>query len=195
MNQRVLAATAAAQLPVPPPEDIPQPPDEASDHTRMQWMLSGFGLKAGAKGWVPTSDQGRVTREFEFDEFEPIFSDGLDTRARYVANIDVVWKEEFRLDAAFEIENSTSIYSGLLRFSDLLALAPNTAYPLFIVAPRERKTRVANQAHRPTFQQVRLTQRVRFLPYEAVEEVDNFFANTQAGLSVRLMQEKSEALT
>src|SRR4029077_4067983 len=49
---------------------------------------------------------------------------------------DVVWKEEFRIDAAFEIENSTSIYSGLLRFADLTMVAPNTIYPLFIVSPR-----------------------------------------------------------
>ena len=42
---------------------------------------------------------------------------GLDTQVKYVENIDVVWKEEFRIDAAFEIENSTSIYSGLLRFA------------------------------------------------------------------------------
>jgi hypothetical protein len=48
---------------------------------------------------------------------------------------DVVWKEEFRIDAAFEIENSTSIYSGLLRFADLTMVAPNTIYPLFIVSP------------------------------------------------------------
>jgi hypothetical protein len=49
---------------------------------------------------------------------------------------DVVWKEEFRIDAAFEIENSTSIYSGLLRFADLTMVAPNTIYPLFIGKPK-----------------------------------------------------------
>ena len=33
------------------------------------------------------------------------FAAGLDTQVKYVENIDVVWKEEFRIDAAFEIEN------------------------------------------------------------------------------------------
>jgi hypothetical protein len=194
MNQRVVAAAAAAELPAPLTEEAPVAAEEASDHTRMQWMLSRLGRKAGARVWVPPADQGRVTRAFQFNEFEPIFSTGLDMQARYVENIDVVWKEEFRLDAAFEIENSTAIYSGLLRFSDLLALAPNTAYPLFIVAPRERKPRVADQARRPTFQQVHLSQRVRFLPYDAVEEVDRFFEHAEAGLSVELMRQKSEQL-
>src|SRR5262249_24527045 len=45
-------------------------------------------------------------------------------------------------DAAFEIENSTSIYSALLRFADLTMVAPNTLYPMFIVAPSDRHNRV-----------------------------------------------------
>ena len=62
--------------------------------------------------------------------------------AKYVENIDAVWKEEFRIDAAFEIEHSTAIYSGLLRFSDLKIIAPNSNYPLFIVAPTEKRNRI-----------------------------------------------------
>jgi len=33
---------------------------------------------------------------------------------------------------------STAIYSGLLRFADLTILAPNTIYPMFIVAQSAR---------------------------------------------------------
>ncbi len=80
--------------------------------------------------------------EFNFAEFGDTFAAGLNTQVKYVENIDVVWKEQFRIDAAFEIENSTSIYSGLLRFADLTMVAPNTVYPLFIVAPSERRNRV-----------------------------------------------------
>lgn len=35
-----------------------------------------------------------------------------------------MWKQEFRIGAAYEIENSSSIYSGLLRFADLNIVAP-----------------------------------------------------------------------
>jgi hypothetical protein len=189
-NRKVITEDA-----VIPAEETPfEESDRPSDHTRMQWMLSCLGRKAGAKVWVPLSDQSRVSRSFEFKDFEPRLSSGLDTQAKYVENIDVVWKEEFRLDAAFEVENSTSIYSGLLRFSDLIAVAPNTIYPLFIVAPRERKGRVVDQARRPTFRQVHLSERVRFLPYEVVEEVDRFFGDASGGLSVELMRQKSESL-
>ena len=37
--------------------------------------------------------------------------------------------------AAFEVESTTSVYSGLLRMSDLLALQPNLSIDLFLVAP------------------------------------------------------------
>jgi hypothetical protein len=111
-----------------------------------------------------------------------------------VKNIDVVWKEEFRVDAAFEVENSTSIYSGLLRFADLTVVAPNTIYPMFIVAPAERRNAVREQLRRPAFKQLRLTSKVKFLPYEAVDEIDASFRNFPSGMSVELIQARAEAL-
>lgn len=108
---------------------------ELSDHVIVQWKLIRLGLKAGSKIWIPRNDQSKITHEYEFADFEKEFTAGLDTPAKYVENIDVAWKEEFRIDAAFEVENTTSIYSGLLRFSDLKIVAPNSNYPLFIVAP------------------------------------------------------------
>ena len=105
-------------------EEIPKG-NELSDHVKMQWKLIHLGLKTGSKVWVPLNDQRIIQREYEFKEFEPSFTAGIDMPAKYVENIDVVWKEEFRIDAAFEIEHSTAIYSGLLRFADLKIIAPN----------------------------------------------------------------------
>ena len=85
----------------------------------MQWKLISLGLKSGAKVWAPRGDQARITGQFAFNKFEQTFTAGLDAQTKYVENIDVVWKEAFRIDAAFEVENTTSIYSGLLRFADL----------------------------------------------------------------------------
>ncbi len=53
--------------------------------------------------------------------------------------------------AAFEIESTTSIYSGLLRMSDLLALQPNLDIDLYLVAPDERAEKVQQEILRPTF--------------------------------------------
>jgi hypothetical protein len=165
-----------------------------SDHIVMQYLLSRLGIKAGSKVWVPRNDQQRIKTEYRFDDFEKEFSTGIDVPARYVENIDVIWKEEFRIDAAFEIENTTAIYSGLLRFSDLKIVAPNSNYPLFVVAPIAKRNRLIDQVNRPTFRKLDFKGKVRFLPYEAVSEIDLFFEKSNSGLNVDLLIGKSEAI-
>lgn len=168
--------------------------EEVSDHIIMQWKLVRLGLKTGSKVWIPKKDQLKITQNYQFSEFEKEFTAGLDTPAKYVENIDVVWKEEYRIDAAFEVENTTAIYSGLLRFSDLKIVAPNSPYPLFIVAPVSKKKRLLDQINRPTFKKMEFEKKVRYLSYEAVNEVDKFFENTNTGLNVKVLFGKSEII-
>lgn len=167
---------------------------EISDHVRMQWKLLQLGLKTGSKVWIPKNDQPKINRQYNYSEFEEQFVTGFDTPGKYIENIDVVWKEEFRIDAAFEVENSTSIYSGLLRFSDLKIVAPNSNYPLFIVAPNSRKNKVIQQVIRPTFKRMEFQQKVRFLSYETVDEVDKFFEKSSSGMNVDTLIGRSEEL-
>jgi len=65
--------------------------------------------------------------------------------------IDVLWLKGNTILAAFEIEATTSVYSGLLRMSDLLALQPNLDLALYLVAPDERRAKVEQEISRPTF--------------------------------------------
>ncbi len=174
-------------------EEILKSP-EISDHLKMQWKLIQLGIKAGEKVWIPPGDQTRIRKMYQYDTFEPRFATGIDLPTGYFDNIDVIWKAQFRIDAAFEVENSTAIYSGLLRFADLSLVAPNTVYPLFIVAPAERRNQVRMQLERPVFSQLHMDRKVRFLPYEAVDDIEKFFAGTAAGLSVELIQSKAEKL-
>jgi hypothetical protein len=169
--------------------------NQISEHVRMQWTLARLGLKAGEKIWVPLGDQTRIRKRYEFSEFEPRFTTGIDLPAGYFDEIDVVWKEQFRIDAAFEIENSTAIYSGLLRFADLSIVAPNTIYPLFLVAPKERREQVRKQLVRPAFEKLNLRPKVKFLPYEAIDDIDRRFADLNSGLSVDYIQSQAEKLT
>lgn len=207
---RLRSGKAVEQREAPKAEEPPPPPlieveredvdavlasEVVSDHVKMQWKLASLGLKAGEKVWVPAGDQGKLRKVYEFNEFETEFAAGIDLPKSYVENIDVVWKEEFRIDAAFEIENTTAIYSGLLRFADLSILAPNTTYPMFIVAPVEKRNRVREQLLRPAFRRLELRDKVKFLPYEAVDDIDRFFASSSSGLSVALIAGKAEVLT
>ena len=54
------------------------------------------------------------------DELPTQFNDATN---RTIELIDVLWLKGNTILAAFEIEATTSIYSGLLRISDLLALS------------------------------------------------------------------------
>jgi hypothetical protein len=94
----------------------------------------------------------------------------------------VVWKfGPYSIKSAFEIEHSTSIYSGILRLSDLRAEAPNSNYPLFIVASEDRKRKVFDELRRPTFSGpcLRLNEVIRFLGYEKVREIDELSKNAR----------------
>jgi hypothetical protein len=53
--------------------------------------------------------------------------------------IDVLWLQGEAIVAAFEVEHTTTIYSGLLRMADLVSMQPNLKLDLFIVAPDERR--------------------------------------------------------
>ncbi|MHB8102205.1 MAG: hypothetical protein ACYDEF_08530 [Methanosarcina sp.] len=66
--------------------------------------------------------------------------------------IDVLWLKGKTIIAAFEIESTTSIYSGLLRMSDLIALQPNLEIKLYLVAPDARSDKVKWEILRPTFE-------------------------------------------
>jgi hypothetical protein len=52
---------------------------------------------------------------------------------------------------AFEVEHTTSVYSGILRMADLLALPPNMDIKLHIVAPEVKRDKVFQEIRRPVF--------------------------------------------
>lgn len=172
-------------------ENIQRAPTE---HDEMQWRLISLGNKASLDVWVPANDQGKNYEGNNFREHViPEFQEALDVPI-YVKNIDTVWKLGLSIKAAFEIENSTSIYSGILRLSDLRSLAPNSNYPLFIVADRNKKQRVFDQLRRPTFSNdyLHLDKVVRFMSYDSVRELDETIK--EPGYDTSWLIDKSELL-
>jgi hypothetical protein len=81
--------------------------------------------------------------------------------------------------AGFEVEHTTSIFSGLLRMSDLLTMQPNITIKLYIVGPDERHAKFESEVARPTFaaRARPLHSLCRFLPYsrlcDRLEEAKN----------------------
>jgi hypothetical protein len=87
---------------------------------------------------------------------------------RIVQNIDVLWLKKNVIRKAFEIESTTSIYSGLLRLNDLVLAQPNNQIDLYVVASSKRRPKLNEQLIRPSFQT--LLPVCRFVSFESIEE-------------------------
>jgi hypothetical protein len=112
----------------------------------------------GFEVWVARHDRSRGVPGHRFTEVPrlkaelPLQFD--DATHRTIELIDVLWLKGHAIVAAFEIESTTSIDSGLLRMSDLVAMQPNLHIPLSLVAPDERREKVLVEVNRPTFSRV-----------------------------------------
>ena len=128
---------------------------EVTDHTRIQAALLRLGSEMGFEVWVARNDRSRMCDGKRLQDFPncrtslPLQFD--DATNRTIELIDVLWLKGNAIVAAFEIESTTSIYSGLLRMSDLIAMQPNLNIPLYLVAPDEKREKVIAEINRPTF--------------------------------------------
>lgn len=148
----------------------------ATAHTEMQWLLLKLGSDMGLDVWVARNDRSRQFNGRSLDSVPRVRSNLPrqfdDATNRTVALIDVLWLERNSIVAAFEVESTTSIYSGLLRMADLLAMQPNLNIPLFLVAPDERRRKVMEEVNRPTFGRLSppLSEVCRFIAFSELRD-------------------------
>jgi predicted RNA-binding protein len=153
-----------------------EPPREPSAHTEMQWSLLKLGNDMGLDVWVARNDRNRDWNGHRFTELPrlraelPLQFD--EPTNRTIELIDVLWLKGNAVVAAFEIESTTSIYSGLLRMSDLIAMQPNLNIPLYLVAPDERRQKVFAEVNRPTFSRLSppLVDLCRYIAFSALRD-------------------------
>lgn len=164
------------------PEDEPEeeeelPQQESRESIRIQALLADIGCHMGFSIWLPKADRGSVLKERK-DESKnllprlPLNYD--DTTLRTIENIDVLWLKRRSIFRAFEIEHSTSVYSGILRMADLLALQPNMDIKLHIVAPGSKREKVFQEIRRPVFSLLErkpLSEICTFLSYDSLLEL------------------------
>ena len=129
--------------------------DEATLHTEIQHLLLRLGGRLGLSVWVARNDRSRKCKGVKLGAMPGMLEELPRTfdRAthRTIELIDVIWMRDKSIVAAFEIESTTSVYSGLLRMSDLAAMQPNIAIKLYLVAPGDRRGKVFQEINRPTF--------------------------------------------
>ena len=141
---------------------------DARQDSMVAAMLS-LGKEMGLDLWVATNDRNKSYNDNSFSDL-PRLQESLpmpfDSKTRRTIElIDVLWLRGNSIVAAFEIEHTTSIFSGLLRMSDLMTLQPNITINLFIVAPDSRREKVKSEINRPTFASAKLPRKCRYIPY------------------------------
>ena len=91
-----------------------------------------------------------------------------------IEQIDVLWIKGRSIVRAFEVEHTTSIYSGLLRMADLLAMQPNLKIRLHIVAAVSRRGKVFREIQRPVFTRMEggpLSETCTYISYDSVADL------------------------
>jgi len=140
-------------------------------HIQVQTLLGSIGAIKGYNIWIPRNDRGRldwsITSRFECTTTIPRgFFEIEDT----LSEVDVVWieRDARRLRALFEVEHSTPVYSGLLRFNDVHLTNPSMVTTYSIVSNDNRRSLFVRQLNRPTFRASRLAENCTFLEYPNV---------------------------
>jgi hypothetical protein len=150
---------------------------EVRESIKVQALLARIGAAMKMKVWIPANDRGAVVKELGPEtaallDTLPLNYDN--TTIDTIERIDVLWIKGRSIVRAFEVEHTTSIYSGILRMADLLSLQPNMDIRLHLVAPEERRTKVMNEIRRPVFSYLErrpLSKSCTFLSYDAVHEL------------------------
>lgn len=158
-------------------------------HEEMQWLLLKLGSDIGLDVWVARNDRNKQYSGVSFSSIPNLrkelprqFDEATN---RTIELIDVLWLQKDAIIAVFEVEHTSSVYSGLLRMSDLISMQPNLKINLYIVAPDDRSDKVIAEVNRPTFARLNppLPKICRFIPYsQLMKEIE------QIGYRVRYIK-------
>jgi len=171
--------------------------DHRADGTsadRIQHILVQMGLGMRLSVWVGRDSRNKIVDGLDFakvcldslpQQFDP-------STTRVIEYIDVLWLDGNAIVAAFEIEHTTSIYSGLLRMSDLVSMQPNINMPLYIVAADEKREKVKQEINRPTFRMLRrpMVDICRFISYDKLTAFFEAKRDELAYLRPEIVREK-----
>lgn len=156
-------------------------------HTEIQGWLRDLGLALGYDVWIAANDANRTYGMGKLSQGclaqlpAPLLGRSFTEAVRL---IDVIWlsRTSQEIIAAFEVEHTTSIYSGIVRMLDLaLGLEGGITRNFFLVAPDERAGDVSRQFGRPAFSKV-YDLDLRYLPYSELKSHRESIARFGSGL-------------
>ena len=143
---------------------------DTSDHTHIQWLLAKIGHQVGCEVWIAANDHGKSWNgerlgDLSLKTLPPLVDDAF---RRILNFIDVLWLGGEEVIAAYEIEHTTSISSGLLRLYDLDVLCPTRILHLCIVIPNPSLKRIQAVLARPAFQRLHMQERCLIIQEETL---------------------------
>lgn len=130
---------------------------EPRKHTEIQWYLVQLGIAHGYDVYVAKNDKNREYDGERLGEscMENLNLPGFSPAATGIIEyVDVIWLEGDFITKMFEVESTTSVYSGILRMTDFMVRVPNIAVDMHVVAPSSDEDKVRKEIDRPTFQSI-----------------------------------------
>lgn len=135
-------------------EEVIAEKEEENLHTEMQYHLLKIGKALGYDVIPASNDKSKcfAGNSFSFISLSSFPEFSLDKETlNTVKLIDVLWFEKGtnNVIAAFEVEKSTSIYSGILRLTDLSYTIADGDEVFYLIVPDKREKDVILQLSRP----------------------------------------------
>jgi len=162
-------------------DDTDEQLDESGvrDSIKIQGLLAKIGEQMGFDIWLPNPDRARVAKVWQPRDPRTLLTTlplSYDKATQStIGLIDVIWiKNKRSIARAFEVEHTTSIYSGILRMADLVALQPDIKIKMHIVAPSDRQEKFSTEIRRPVFSYMtngRLSDMCTFISYDDVKHI------------------------
>jgi type II restriction enzyme len=162
-------------------------------HTMVQAWLRDLGLALGFRVYVAANDRGRVHEGATLgDKCLAELPASIAQAGELVKLIDVLWLSTHgdKVEAAFEVEHTTSIHSGIVRLLDLAYGLEGSVGSLLIVAPDAREQEVRAQLQRPAFRRI-TDLGIRYLPYGELEQHRHAMARFGVGVQPVLAAAKT----
>ena len=190
LQRDLLPEKKKSRLPIKPAKEVVVKEQEAPTHetetvkdeqvhSKAQYLLIQLGKITKCSVWIASNDKSKIYMAENLGSgcLDSLPNLGLSEEAtKRIKLIDVIWLHQKAPICAFEVEATTSIYSGLLRLSDLISVIPAINIKLFIVAPQEKQTKVMAELSRPTFQKIGLSDYCRFI---SIQELENLLSKVK----------------
>ncbi len=159
----------------------PQVKERESEHSEMIYYLATLGRKAGFDIWIGQKEQGESYKKEKLSSFvtnkNPVWRFIPTMNLDRVRQIDVIWHEEGRVRAEFEVENTTAITEAIVRGSNI----PHDNIKRLIVIPEEREGLLFRKMKEPMLSENIAKTNWKFLFYG---DVKGFFGKHKGGKKI-----------